>query len=50
MYGWRSQSSIIANMQARVGNARDAEMAEALRQIERIARLRLADTIDVPSS
>lgn len=39
------RSSIIANMQARIGNERDAEIAEALRQIERIASFRLADTI-----
>jgi 2-oxo-4-hydroxy-4-carboxy-5-ureidoimidazoline decarboxylase len=45
-----TRQSIIANMQARVRNAGDAEMAEALRQIERIALLRLTDTITVPSS
>jgi 2-oxo-4-hydroxy-4-carboxy-5-ureidoimidazoline decarboxylase len=38
--------SIIANMQARMSNERDAEIAEALRQIGRIASFRLAETID----
>jgi 2-oxo-4-hydroxy-4-carboxy-5-ureidoimidazoline decarboxylase len=40
-----NRASIIANMRARIGNERDAEIAEALRQIERIAALRLADRI-----
>ncbi len=38
--------SIIANMQARMLRPHDLEFAEALRQIERIAAFRLADTID----
>ena len=36
-----TRSSIIANMRARVGHEREAEIAEALRQIERIAGFRL---------
>lgn len=35
------RSSIIAQMAARLGNTRAAELAEALRQIERIAQIRL---------
>jgi len=38
-----TRHSIIAAMRARLDNARDAEIAEALRQIERIARFRLDD-------
>lgn len=38
--------SIIANMQVRITRAPEVERAEALRQIERIAAFRLADTID----
>lgn len=40
-----NRGSIIANMRARLSNERDAEIGEALRQIERIASFRLADTI-----
>lgn len=40
-----TRQGIIANMAARVDNHRQAEMNEALRQIERIAALRLADLI-----
>lgn len=40
-----TRASIIASMAARVGNSRERELAEALRQIERIAALRLADLI-----
>lgn len=40
-----TRSSIIANMALRTHNERDAEIAEALRQIERIAAFRLADTL-----
>jgi 2-oxo-4-hydroxy-4-carboxy-5-ureidoimidazoline decarboxylase len=36
-----TRTSIIANMRARLGHAREAEIAEALAQIERIARFRL---------
>lgn len=36
-----TRTSIIANMRARLGHAREAEIAEALKQIERIARFRL---------
>jgi 2-oxo-4-hydroxy-4-carboxy-5-ureidoimidazoline decarboxylase len=36
-----TRSSILANMRARIGHDRDAEVAEALKQIERIARFRL---------
>ncbi len=38
--------SIIANMQVRIDRNPEQEFAEALRQIERIAAFRLADTID----
>jgi 2-oxo-4-hydroxy-4-carboxy-5-ureidoimidazoline decarboxylase len=41
-----SRHSIIASMRARLGNSREAEIAEALRQIERIAALRLADIVN----
>ncbi|HWT15523.1 MAG TPA: 2-oxo-4-hydroxy-4-carboxy-5-ureidoimidazoline decarboxylase, partial [Patescibacteria group bacterium] len=37
----QTRSSILANMRARLGHERDAEIAEALNQIERIARFRL---------
>jgi 2-oxo-4-hydroxy-4-carboxy-5-ureidoimidazoline decarboxylase len=40
-----TRQSIIDNMAARLGNGHDAEQAEALRQIERIAAFRLADMI-----
>lgn len=36
-----TRASIIAAMRARIGHERDTELAEALRQIERIARFRL---------
>ena len=36
-----TRDSILANMAARVDNPRDEEFAEALHQVERIARLRL---------
>ena len=36
-----TRSSILANMRARIGHDRDAEITEALKQIERIARFRL---------
>lgn len=36
-----TRNSIIANMRARIGRERDAEIAEALTQIGRIARFRL---------
>lgn len=42
----QTRASIIANLAARLGNASEAEFAEALRQIERIAALRLADAIE----
>jgi 2-oxo-4-hydroxy-4-carboxy-5-ureidoimidazoline decarboxylase len=40
-----TRQSIIANMAARLDNGRDAEIDEALRQIGRIAGLRLADMV-----
>ena len=40
-----TRSSIIANMRERLGNAREAESAAALGQIERIARFRLRDLL-----
>jgi len=39
-------SSVIAAFTARLGNTPEEEFAEALRQIERIAAVRLADTLD----
>lgn len=42
------RQGILANLAARLSNARQAEMAEALRQIERIAALRLADMMGTP--
>ena len=36
-----TRDSIIANMRARIAHGRDAEIVEALTQIERIARFRL---------
>lgn len=42
------RQGILANLAARLGNARQAEMGEALRQIERIAALRLADMMGTP--
>ena len=41
-----SRQSIIEALSARTGNSRDDEIAEALRQIERIALLRLRATIN----
>lgn len=43
-----TRESIIANMAARVGNERGAEIATAIAQIERIARLRLEDLLARP--
>ncbi len=40
-----TRSSIIANMAERLGNSREAEIATALAQIERIALLRLRDLL-----
>jgi 2-oxo-4-hydroxy-4-carboxy--5-ureidoimidazoline (OHCU) decarboxylase len=40
-----SRASIIANLEARLGHTRVDEIAEALRQIERIARGRLDELI-----
>ena len=40
-----TRTSILADLAARLPNARQAEMLEALRQIERIAALRLADLV-----
>ena len=37
-----TQASILVNLRRRLGHSRDQELAEALRQIERIAELRLA--------
>ena len=37
---------ILARLEARLGNDRDSEFAEALRQVERIAALRLAAMIE----
>jgi 2-oxo-4-hydroxy-4-carboxy-5-ureidoimidazoline decarboxylase len=45
-----SRASIIANLQARIDKDRTQEFAEALRQIERIAALRLADLISAPAA
>ena len=39
------RASILAQWQRRLGNAPEAERAEALRQIERIARFRLEDLL-----
>jgi 2-oxo-4-hydroxy-4-carboxy-5-ureidoimidazoline decarboxylase len=41
----QTKSSILAAMQWRVGNSRDEEIDVALREIEAIARLRLADVV-----
>jgi 2-oxo-4-hydroxy-4-carboxy-5-ureidoimidazoline decarboxylase len=41
----RTKSEILAAFAARVQNDPDAEFAEALRQIDAIARLRLADRL-----
>jgi OHCU decarboxylase len=41
----RSKDEILAAFERRIGHNADAEMAEALRQIEEIARLRLADRL-----
>ncbi len=40
-----TRTSILGNLASRIDNARSDEQAEALRQIERIARLRLDDLI-----
>lgn len=40
------RAGIIENFEARVSNSRDAELRESLRQIYRIARLRLDELID----
>lgn len=40
-----TRSSIIANMRERLGNTREAEIATALGQIERIAMFRLGDLL-----
>lgn len=40
------RSSIIGDLQTRVERTREVEFVEALRQIERIAALRLADLLD----
>jgi len=40
-----TRESIIANMRERVIHSRDVEIAECLKQIERIARLRLGDLV-----
>ena len=40
-----TRTSILADLAARLPKARQAEMLEALRQIERIAALRLADLV-----
>jgi 2-oxo-4-hydroxy-4-carboxy-5-ureidoimidazoline decarboxylase len=42
------RAGILARLEARLRNDRDAEFAEALRQVERIAALRLAAIIDTP--
>ena len=39
------RAGIIGNLRSRIANNRETEMAEALRQIERIAGFRLADLI-----
>ena len=41
----QTRATILANMAARLDNARDVEQAEALHQIARIARFRLADLV-----
>jgi 2-oxo-4-hydroxy-4-carboxy-5-ureidoimidazoline decarboxylase len=40
-----TRQGIIDNLSARLGNTREQEIAEALRQIERIAQFRLIDAI-----
>jgi urate oxidase len=40
------RGGILARLQTRLGNDRDAEFAEALRQVERIAALRLHALLD----
>lgn len=42
------RNSIIASMAARLGMTREAEVSEALRQIEGIAAFRLADMMSTP--
>ncbi len=44
-----TRQSIIDNLSARLNHSREQEIAEALRQIERIAALRLADALQAPS-
>lgn len=44
------RSSIIRDLQTRVERTREVEFVEALRQIERIAALRLADLLDSHAS
>lgn len=44
------REGILTNLAARLGNARQVELDEALRQIERIAAFRLADMMDAPVS
>jgi 2-oxo-4-hydroxy-4-carboxy-5-ureidoimidazoline decarboxylase len=39
------RAGVLAELERRLGNAREAELAEALRQIERIARFRLGDLL-----
>ena len=41
----RSKDEIMTNFQSRVGNGREDEFAEACRQVERIALLRLKDLL-----
>jgi len=41
----RNRAAILAALEARLGNSVDAETEEALRQIERIAALRLEDRV-----
>ena len=41
----KSKDEILTNFQSRIGNAREDEFAEACRQVERIALLRLSDLL-----
>lgn len=41
----KTRQGIVDNLGTRIGNTREQEIAEALRQIERIAQLRLSDAI-----
>ena len=43
----RTRNEIIAALESRLARSRETEFAEALRQIERIALFRLADSVDV---